>query len=461
MPTSVFMPSLSPTMEEGVLAKWLVKEGDKVKPGTLLCSVETDKTTVDYESFDDGYVRKIVIPDGTPAKVNQLIAVLSDDKDENIDAFLEKAKEKDKALLQQSGSASPSGKAGESKPSQSNPKPETVAAQSNLGSKSSPQQDVALTGTQAQSGGKITPSTSHQDGGDGRLRVSPLARKMAEEKGIPLEELQGSGPMGRVVKKDVESYQPSGRPKSAPAPSHPETKQQPLYGSLAPVAPTSDITLTQMRKTIGRRLLDSTQGTPVFYVTMKVFTEGLNELRSQLNKTPGYKISVNDLVVKGVAFALRRFPQVNSTYHGDYIRQHADIDICIAVSIEGGLITPIVRNVDTKGLGVISQEIKALAAKAKQGRLAPDEYQGGTFTVSNLGMFGVDEFTAIINPPQAGILAVSGMQSELYKDGDAILERSFMKVTLTADHRVVDGALGAQFVAGLKEILENPACLML
>ncbi len=457
MPTSVLMPSLSPTMEEGVLAKWLVKEGDQVKPGTLLCSVETDKTTVDYESFDEGYVRKIVIPDGTKAKVNQLIAVLADEKDEDIGSFLEKAQQKDQALL--GGGAAGAAKS-EAKPSQSAPKTETAQAQSSMGAKSSPRENTALAGTQNVSGGMSAPAQPRQNG-DSRLRVSPLARKMAEDKGIPLEEIQGSGPMGRVVKKDVESYRPAPAAKNGSAPSKTEAPRQPLYGSLAPVAPTNDIALSQMRKTIGRRLLESTQGTPVFYVTIKILTDGLNELRSQLNKTPGYKISVNDLVVKGTAFALRRFPQVNSTFHGEYIRQHADIDICIAVSIEGGLITPIVRNVDQKGLGIISQEIKALAGKAKQGRLAPDEYQGGTFTVSNLGMYGVDEFTSIINPPQAAILAVSSIQSELYKEGDDIKERSFMKVTLSADHRVVDGALGAQFVAGLKEILENPACLML
>jgi len=216
-----------------------------------------------------------------------------------------------------------------------------------------------------------------------------------------------------------------------------------------------------MRKTIGKRLLESSQGIPNFYVTMKVEMAAVNALRAQLNRAPGYKISVNDIVTKATSFALREFPAVNSSYLGDVIRQNANIDICVAVSIEGGLITPIVMDVDQKGLGQISAEIKALVAKAKAGKLAPAEYQGGTFTISNLGMYGVDEFTAIINPPQAAILAVGGIQKELYLDNGVAKEQDVMKLTMTSDHRVIDGALAAQFLSALKSLLENPVWLML
>lgn len=442
MPTTILMPSLSPTMEEGVVAKWLVKEGDLIKQGTMLCSVETDKTTVDYESLDEGFMRKILLPAGSGAKVNQLIAILADTKDEDIADFTAKAIEKNQKQMAAKGGAP----AAASTPAAS-PAPAAVAAPA------APVQ-VAVAAP-------VSASTASQNGG--RVFASPLARKIAGERGIPLDALEGSGPSGRVIRRDVEGYV---APKAAPAASasgkeKDATVQRPLFGSLAPVTPTVDLPLNMMRKTIGKRLLESTQGTPVFYVTMKIEVDALNQLRNQLNRAQGYKISVNDIVTKAVGFALRQFPVVNSSYHGDFIRQNANIDVCVAVSIEGGLITPIVRNVDQKGLGQISQEIKALVGKAKAGKLAPEEYQGGTFTISNMGMYGVDEFTSIINPPQSAILAVAGIQDELYKDGEAIKSRQVMKVTLSADHRVIDGAMAAHFVSGLKSLLENPVWLML
>ncbi len=237
--------------------------------------------------------------------------------------------------------------------------------------------------------------------------------------------------------------------------------QTPHFGSLAPVNQTRDIPLTKMRAIIGKRLLESAQTTPVFFVTQKIEMDTLNAVRAELNRAAGYKISVNDLIVKATAFALRQYPVINSSFHGDFIRENANIDICVAVAIPDGLITPIVKNADQKGLGAISQEVKALVGKAKAGKLAPEEFQGGTFTISNLGMFGVDEFTAIINPPQAAILAVGGTSTELYLEDGVPKERQVMKVTLSADHRVIDGAQGAQFLGGLKSLLENPVWLML
>jgi pyruvate dehydrogenase E2 component (dihydrolipoamide acetyltransferase) len=238
--------------------------------------------------------------------------------------------------------------------------------------------------------------------------------------------------------------------------------QTPHFGSLAPVNATRDVPLSKMRAVIGKRLLSTTQNTPIFFVTSKVNMDELNRVRSELNRAAGYKISVNDLIVKATAFALRQYPAVNSSFMGEFIRENANIDICVAVAIPDGLITPIVKNADQKGLGAISQEVKALVGKAKAGKLAPEEFQGGTFTISNLGMFGVDEFTAIINPPQAAILAVGATSAELYLDKDGTpRERQVMKITISADHRVVDGAMAAQFMSGLKSLLENPVWLML
>jgi pyruvate dehydrogenase E2 component (dihydrolipoamide acetyltransferase) len=445
MPTSILLPSLSPTMEEGVLAKWLVKEGDLVKPGTMLCSVETDKTTVDYESMDEGYVRKIIVPDGTNAKVNQLIAILSDEKDEDISAFL--AKEIEKSAKVTGGSAAA--------PVQATAAPAVAAA--------APAPAAAPT---APVSGASTGSATLSD--DGRVKASPLARKVALDAGVSLSSVSASGPGGRIIARDVAAAAaaPKAAPAAAASASKPAAKsevvQTPHFGSLAPVNPTRDVPLTKMRKIIGSRLLESAQTTPVFFVTQKIEMDTLNRVRAELNRAAGYKISVNDLIVKAVAYALRQYPTVNSSLHGEFIREHANIDICVAVAIPDGLITPIVRNADQKGLGAISQEVKALVGKAKAGKLAPEEFQGGTFTISNLGMFGVDEFTAIINPPQAAILAVGGTSSELYLDKDGTpKERQVMKVTLSADHRVIDGAQGAQFLGGLKSLLENPVWLML
>lgn len=451
MPTSILMPSLSPTMEEGVLAKWLVKEGDLVKPGTLLCSVETDKTTVDYESLDEGYVRKIVLPAGAQAKVNQLIAVLADEKDEDISAFL--AKELEKSAKVAGGSAPASASPGNATPA---PIPAAPAP-------------VAPTPVVAPATPSLPQGEGRGEGGSGKS--SPLARKLAAEAGIPVGSIAASGPGGRVIARDVEAAKANppapaaaapaaGSPR--PAPAQAGVVQTPHFGSLAPVRPTRDVPLSMMRKTIGKRLLSTTQNTPLFYVTQKVAVDEMNRVRAELNRAAGYKISVNDLIVKATAFALRQYPAVNSSFHGEFIRENANIDICVAVAIPDGLITPIVKDADQKGLGAISQEVKALVAKAKAGKLAPEEFQGGTFTISNLGMFGVDEFTAIINPPQAAILAVGGTFSEVYLDKEgAPRERQVMKITISADHRVVDGAMAAQFLGGLKSLLENPVWLML
>jgi pyruvate dehydrogenase E2 component (dihydrolipoamide acetyltransferase) len=459
MPTSILMPSLSPTMEEGVIAAWLVKEGDLIKPGTMLCSVETDKTTVDYESMDEGYLRKIVVPSGN-AKVNQLIAILSDEKDEDISAFL--AKEMEKSAKVTGGPA----------PVTSQPAPAQAGAASPATQETRATEPVAPPTPAAPvpvSGG-ATGSVAQDDG---RVKASPLARKVAAEAGVPLSSVTATGPGGRIITRDVEVAKnaPRAAAPAAPAaagstasgaPKSDGPVQRPLFGSLAPIGETRDVPLTKMRAVIGKRLLSTTQNTPIFYVTQKVEIDALNKLRAELNRAAGYKVSLNDLIVKATAFALRQYPAVNSSFHGEFIRENANIDICVAVAIPDGLITPIVKNADQKGIGAISQEIKGLVGKAKAGKLAPEEFQGGTFTISNLGMFGVDEFTAIINPPQAAILAVGGTSGELYLDKEGVpKERQVLKITISADHRVIDGAMAAQFLSGLKSLLENPVWLML
>ncbi len=447
MPTSMLMPSLSPTMEEGVVAKWLVNEGDFIKAGTMLCSVETDKTTVDYESMDEGFLRKIFVPNGSPAKVNQLIAILTDTKDEDFAEFMAKAMMKSEGLVA-------------TKVGATTPAPAMASAPTSITNGSGPRAAVyAPSLSLPPQALPVTPAQGE------RVKASPLARKMAEDAGIKLVGLSGSGPMGRIVKRDIDNYEAPAQINTLAARSSGKSSdgpiQSPLYGSMAPIGQTQDLPLNMMRKTIGKRLLDSHQNIPNFYVTMKIEMDALNAVRNQLNRSSGYKISVNDLIIKATAFALRQHPMVNASFMGEAIRQNANIDICVAVSIEGGLITPIVRDADQKGLGHLSSEVKSLVAKAKAGKLAPEEFQGGTFTISNLGMYGVEEFTAIINPPQSAILAVGGIQTEIYLDGEKVKQKETMKVTLTSDHRVVDGALAAQFLSGLKSILENPVWLML
>ncbi|MCH8904300.1 MAG: 2-oxo acid dehydrogenase subunit E2, partial [Bacteroidetes bacterium] len=304
----------------------------------------------------------------------------------------------------------------------------------------------------------ITAATPASSGA--RIMATPIAKNVAAANGVDLSQVPSSGPNGRIVKADVENFVKNG---AGAVKATPKPVDLPIsYGSMAPVTETVDVALNPTMKIVAARLLESHLGAPFFFVTLKIETDALIAFRAQLNNTPGYKISVNDLIIKAVASNLRAFPRVNAAFHGDKIRQHGNIDISIAVALEDGLITPIVKNADQKALGQISSEVKQLAQKAQSGTLLPEEYQGGTFTISNMGMYGVSEFTAILNPPQAGILAVGGTQTELYKTGSGdIEERNYMNVTLTSDHRVINGALAAQFLQGLKVILENPVSMVI
>jgi pyruvate dehydrogenase E2 component (dihydrolipoamide acetyltransferase) len=400
------MPRLSDTMEEGVIIGWQKKVGDKVKPGDILAEVETDKATMELESFHEGYLLYIGIPSG-PVPVDGIIAVIGD-KDEAFEHLLKEAPK--------------------STPAET---PAAPAAASEVAATS-----VPATTVNVESGAT-----------DQRIKASPLAKKMAEDAGLSLTQLQGSGEQGRIVRKDVEmamSSQPKG---GQPTMSY-------TSGGFEEVA------VSQMRKTIARRLSESKNTAPHFYLTMEIDMDKAMEARKSINAYAESKISFNDLVVKAAAIALRKHPAVNSSWLGDKIRYNRDINIGVAVAVEDGLMVPVIRASDHKSLSQLNEEIRILADKAKSRKLSTEEMQGNTFTISNLGMFGIDEFTAIINPPDACILAVGGIITKpVVKDGQIVVGNT-MKVTLSCDHRVVDGATGAKFLQTLRDLLEDPVRLL-
>lgn len=423
MSTNVLMPALSPTMTEGKLARWLKKEGDEVKSGDVLAEIETDKATMEVEAVDEGFLAKIVVPDDTEGvAVNAVIGILTETKGAAIDAPKEA------------------------------PKP--VAAKAVEPPKPA---------------GKAAPAAqpaNEQSQGE-RIFVSPLAKRLAKQAGIDLSTVKGSGPNGRIVKADLDKAGTAPAAGQAPATPAPAAASKPAGGVPTITAPHKKIPNSTMRKVIAKRLLESKQTVPHFYVTTNIEIDALLKLRAELNaKSPkegpgAFKLSVNDMVIKASAVALRRHPMVNSTYTEEAIIQYDDVDISIAVAIPDGLITPIIRKADAQGLAAISNSMKDLGARAKAGKLKPEEFQGGGFSISNLGMFGVSEFSAIINPPQSAILAVGAGEKRAVVKGDNIVVATVMTVTLSCDHRVVDGALGAEFLATLKSIIEEPLSLML
>ncbi len=442
MATNILMPALSPTMTEGTLARWLKKEGDVIKAGDVIAEIETDKATMEVEAVDEGILGKILVPDGTAGvKVNDPIAVLV---------------EKGEAVPAAAPSAAPA-------PVAAAPAPAAVAVPATA---PVPAPAPALAPTPAAQAASID---------DSRIVASPLAKRMALQAGINLAGVTGSGPGGRIVKADIEAVQ--ARPAAAapvaasPAAAAPVAAPAaaPAPKPAAPVitAPHTLVPNSNMRKVIARRLSEAKQTVPHFYVSMDIELDALLKLRADLNARsakdgPGaFKLSVNDLIIKAAAITLRRVPKVNASYTEDNTVLYHDVDISVAVSIPDGLITPIIRHADTKGLSAISNEMKDLAARAKAGKLKPEEFQGGGFSISNMGMFGVSSFAAIINPPQAGILAVgAGTQRAVVKDG-ALAIATVMTCTLSVDHRVVDGALGAEWLAEFRKIVEDPLSLML
>jgi pyruvate dehydrogenase E2 component (dihydrolipoamide acetyltransferase) len=454
MPINITMPALSPTMEEGNLAKWLVKEGDKVSPGDVIAEIETDKATMEVEAVDEGTVARIVVPAGTEGvKVNALIAVLA-------------AEGEDAGAAAKSGGGAPKAEAKAEPAKAEAPKAAAPAAPT----KAEPAPAAAAP--------KAAPAANGAAGD--RTFASPLARRIARDAGIDVSAVTGSGPHGRVVKADVEAAAAGGAKPAAKAPAM-ATGPAP---ALAPKPMSDDAVLKlfaegsyelvphdNMRKTIARRLVEAKSTIPHFYLTLDTDIGRLLDLRKELNdaapvkKTdkgdqPAYKISVNDMVIKALALALRDVPDANVSWTEAAMVKHRHADVGVAVSIPGGLITPIVRRAEEKSLSAIANEMKDLAGRARNRKLKPEEYQGGSSAVSNLGMFGIKDFSAVINPPHATILAVgAGEERAVVKDGKIVVA-NVMSVTLSTDHRAVDGALGAELLAAFRRYIENPLAML-
>ena len=429
MAKDILMPLLSPSMTEGTLVKWLKKEGDVIKSGDVLAEVETDKATMDLEAFDSGILRKILVAEGSRVPINSRIGIIGS-KDEKIDESAPAAVPAAVAAGQ------------EAVPVQSTTSP-------------APPVETKSTGETTKASVVSTPFSTAAP--IGRVKASPLAKKIAFEKRVDLRQLSGTGPGGRIVKNDV---------LNAPANGHSPRGTSALFPP-GPIAKEGTTKLSTMRSVIAKRLLESKTQIPHFYLEIEVDAKPMLELRAQLNDSlgklsPSVKLSLNDFVLKAAAEAVRRVPAVNASFEGDSIRQYGDVQLSFAVAIAEGLITPIIREAQNKSLVQISGEAKSLAAKAKEGKLKPEEFQGGTFTVSNLGMLGIDSFYAIINPPQASILAVGNIVKKPVVDAnDAIVIGHRQTITLSCDHRVVDGAVGAAYLKELRELIEKPALLLL
>jgi pyruvate dehydrogenase E2 component (dihydrolipoamide acetyltransferase) len=435
MITRVVLAKLSPTMEEGTIVKWSKKEGDVIKVGDVLAEIETDKANMEMEALGAGVLRKVLIPAGGKAPIGTLIGVIAD-PGEDIAATLAEA-----AKAAPAPAAAPAAAPA--------PAPPTLLAPSPAPSPA-PAARVAPAAAPVLAPAAPTPG--------GRLKSSPLARAIAAQMNVPLADVPGSGPGGRIIKRDVEGYIASPRP--ALAVLAPRTAAH-APAPVPAVPPGTAIPVSNIRRVIAKRLSESAFTAPHFYVTVEIDMDAAVSLREQLIRAEEVKLSYNDLVVKACAKALARFPTVNASWTGETIQTHADVHIGIAVSIPDGLITPVVRNADRKHVIDISREIKDLAARARDRKLKPEEFTGSTFTISNLGMFDVTEFTAIINPPESCILAVGAVrQQPVVKDGQLAVGHR-MKVTLSSDHRVVDGALAAQFLAEVRRLLESPVSLLI
>jgi pyruvate dehydrogenase E2 component (dihydrolipoamide acetyltransferase) len=441
MSIEITMPALSPTMEEGTLAKWLVKVGDTVRSGDVMAEIETDKATMEFEAVDEGVIANIAVPEGTEGvKVGTVIATLAEEgedaasvkaaKDDNTPEPAPKAV-KEPAIPAEAGTSS--------KDAEPTAKTDETPASAGV-----------TRSEEAMKGEGVTKS-----GGD-RVIASPLAKRIAAEKRIDLASVKGSGPHGRIVKADLEGAQPAAAPAKAAAPA-PAT-QTPEFG-----APYEAIKLNNVRKTIARRLTEAKQTVPHYYLTMDVRLDALLKLRGELNAAlegDGIKLSVNDLLIKALAKALLRVPQANVSFAGDELRQYSRADISVAVAAPSGLITPIVVDAGTKAISQISSEMKGLVEKAKEGKLQPHEYQGGTASLSNLGMFGIKQFEAVINPPQGMILAVGAGDQRPYVVDGALAVATVMSATGSFDHRAIDGADGAQLMQAFQDICEKPLALV-
>ena len=446
MATAILMPALSPTMTEGKLAQWLKAEGDVVAAGDVLAEIETDKATMEVEAVDEGVLAKIVVPGGTEGvAVNAVIAVLADEGEDaagvDVDALSTMPSPAPIAAPSAAPSAAPAS-ASEPTPAPAPAPPAPVAA---------PTPAPIPLPTPAPTPAPAT-----------RVFASPLARRLAGDAGIDLTAVAGSGPRGRIVKKDVEAAIAAGPVPAAVAPAIAGGPTPAPAGDLPGMPGYDAFPHSMMRKTIARRLTESKQTAPHFYLTVDCRIDELLDLRKKLNANANdYKLSVNDLIIRAAALALKEVPEANASWFEDAVRMWHTVDISVAVAIEGGLITPIIRGAEGKGLKAISSEMKDLAERARVGKLAPEEYQGGTFSISNLGMFGIKEFSAVINPPQGAILAVgAGEPRPVVVDG-ALAVGPVMTCTLSVDHRVVDGAVGAAFMQVFKGLIEEPLKMLL
>jgi pyruvate dehydrogenase E2 component (dihydrolipoamide acetyltransferase) len=444
MPVEILMPALSPTMEEGTLAKWLVKEGDSVTSGQVLCEIETDKATMEFEAVDEGVIGKLLVAAGTEGvKVNAPIAVLLEDGESASDMASPKA-------------APAADKAG-SKPAE------------------------AKAGAPAAAAAAAAPAAATAKSAGGRILASPLARRIAADKGLDLATITGTGPNGRIVKADVEGASaaprasaeaPASAPAAAPAAPAPAAK-----ASTMPTGPSAEqvlkmfegrafdeVKLDGMRKTVAARLTEAKQTIPHFYLRRSVQLDALMDFRAQLNAqlgARGVKLSVNDFIIKAAAMALQAVPDANAVWAGDRILRLKPSDVAVAVAIDGGLFTPVLKDAHLKSLSALSSEMKDLATRARSRKLAPHEYQGGSFAISNLGMFGIENFDAVINPPHGSILAVgAGLKQPVVKSDGTLGVATVMSMTLSVDHRVIDGALGAEFLSALIANLENPMAML-
>ena len=473
MPINILMPALSPTMEKGNLSKWLKKEGDAVKTGDVIAEIETDKATMEYEAVDDGVMAKIVVPEGTnDVAVNQLIAVMAQEGEDPKAAAASAASAVAKTPSAGAPSSPPSPPRGEGAAPRAAAPATAALAPKEAKSPPSPQAPRAPSPQRGEGGGEGVRTNGHGAGsGTNRIFSSPLARRLAKDANIDLGRIQGTGPHGRVIARDVEAARsgqglraPAAAPAGAPliAPSMSDQQIRALYddGSY------DFVPHDGMRRTIAQRLTASVQTIPHFYLTIDCDIGKLLEAREEINASapkdgkPSYKLSVNDFVIKALAVALQRVPDANVSWTDAGMLKHKHSDIGVAVAMPNGLITPIIRSAETKSLSAISNEMKELAARARARKLKPREYQGGTTSVSNLGMYGIKDFTAVINPPQSTILAVGTGEERAVVRGGKIEAAHIMSVTMSCDHRAVDGALGAVLIGAFKALIENPVMML-
>ena len=485
MALDIKMPALSPTMEEGTLAKWLVKPGDTVRSGDVMAEIETDKATMEFEAVDEGVIAEIIVPEGSEnVKVGAVIARLTVEGEEAAPAPAAAPAAAKEAAPAPAASASAAADGPAATPTAKKLAEAngidlaSIAGTGPKGKITKEDVEAAITaggGTPvaapAAAAPAAAPAPTPAVSGE-RIVASPLAKRIAAEKGIDLALVKGTGPNGRIVKEDVESFTPGAAAERVPALAgtsgvNAQAKEAPAaasaHAAIEGGAPFAEEKLSGVRKVIARRLTESKQTVPHFYLTIDIRLDPLLELRAQLNKSlepDGVKLSVNDLLIKALARALIRVPQCNVSYHGDTLRRYSRADISVAVAAPSGLITPVITSADTKGLAAISTEMKTLAGKARDGKLMPHEYQGGTASLSNLGMFGIKQFDAVINPPQGMILAVGAGQQQPYVVNGAIEVATVLHASGSFDHRAIDGADGAQLMEALKQLVENPMGLV-